>query len=296
MMLSCGGVDTPAPTPAPTPNPTRVSLSQTRKFTMNGVNGQKSQQCGEYRVWRSTLDTSGGYSAIRATSQGRTSFVCSDKSIATRICRSIAAGETFSGVQCGDHYWSSGSCGQDSQRSDLFGTTGYEIKVTETNSHSICSCPSDSLTAIFRPCLGNSNWGGFRDRTCGSDTIDMTIECSGVGGGNNNTPTPTTIQSEKKVSFEMNGVQGTKISEECGQWRSFRHSLDATARYSQVEVMSKSGGGSPFRCNDAKAASQICQAMAKSVNFSGVQCGGAYWSSGSCGSDTTNSDLFGSNT
>jgi len=76
---------------------------------------------------------------------------------------------------------------------ELFGTTGYEVYVSEGDAHDICRCTSDVNTAIFRPCLGNYNWGGFRGLTCRAPKQDMLLTC-GVGVDSTPEPTPPPVQ------------------------------------------------------------------------------------------------------
>merc|ERR1719481_1299788 len=173
-----------------------------------------------------------------------------------------------------------------SHLSDI-GRTGYEVYVTEGNAHTICRCTTDTGTGIIRPCLGNMNWGGFRGKTCNAGSVDVIIRC-----GMNDfepTPEPTVEPTEEGVvqhTFMMNGKNMQTIKSECGEFRQFRYDMPHEGTYTRVE-MSSEGEGEPFVCDDPEVATRICQGVSKEETFSGVQCGDNYWSTGTCGSDTT---------
>merc|ERR1719191_553243 len=153
-------------------------------FVLNGRNGKQTEECGQYREWRSELNPDGKYSFISVSAPGKDEFRCSNALTATRICNYISEGEHFTGISCGGAKWSSGGCGSDTTNQDLVGSSsGYEIRVTEGGNNGICQCSDDAQTAILRPCLGNQNWGGMREMTCNwsnSDdhSVDMAITCT----------------------------------------------------------------------------------------------------------------------
>jgi len=109
---------------------------------------------------------------------------------ATQICRGFANNEKFKEIECGGAKWSTGDCGSSTANSELFGTTGYEVYVSEGDAHDICRCTSDVNTAIFRPCLGNYNWGGFRGLTCRAPVPDPTYA-----------PTPVPVDTWEPVPY-----------------------------------------------------------------------------------------------
>merc|ERR1719373_803085 len=288
MKIECVGLDGGD---EPTMKPTEVQDFTKVEFEMNGVRGQEiEEECGQYREWRHSLDATAPYTQIEMMSRsgGGDPFICDDEEMATSICQAIAKGETFSAMECNGHYWSTGSCGQSDINSELIGSSvGYEVKVTEGNYHTICRCDNSDETAIMRPCLGNQNWGGFRQATCNASTQDVVISCTmGV--------------VSKPTSFEMNGERGVTIKEECQEYREWRSTLDPEGQYTFVQVAQKINGvlqdNNDFLCSDPEKATAVCRAIAKGETFSGAECGGAYWSSGSCGSDTTGSELVGTNT
>merc|ERR1712048_330798 len=177
------------------------------------MNGEKDvtiqEECAEMRQWQYDLDETAMYGYVRAESRaGGDPFVCEDWVKATQICRGIANNEKFKEIECGGAKWSTGDCGSSTANSQLFGTTGYEVYVSEGDAHDICRCTSDVNTAIFRPCLGNYNWGGFRGLTCRAPKQDMLLTC-GMGVSETPEPTPEPTTAAPSVSPTLEPVQPT---------------------------------------------------------------------------------------
>jgi len=161
----------------------KTGCVESTSYVMDGVNGQTiTNECGDWRVFRTLLDRDASYSRVTVSQEGKESFVCEDTTSATNICRQIATGNTFS-VNCNGVFWSMGNCGSSSESYELVGSTaGKELLVSNSQTQ-VCRCHNGSDTAILRPCLGNYNWGGFRGATCGAPTQKITVTCDQGQGG-----------------------------------------------------------------------------------------------------------------
>jgi hypothetical protein len=149
----------PPPTPPPTPPPAKVTYSQ------NFVQGQRTPaQCRAFRTFRTS--TSGGGSVIEALTGSTVRYKCSDSGVANQIITALSSGKKMS-VKCGGVSWSVGTCGS------LDSKTGWELLVGKDST--ICRCHSSGANFVLRPCIGNSNWGGYV-KTCSASSQNLGLK------------------------------------------------------------------------------------------------------------------------
>merc|ERR1712139_615824 len=134
-------------------------------------------------------------------------FVCGDHSTATRICRAIANGHNLN-VRCNGMIWNVGKCGQ-----------GVEVNVDAKKTHN-CSCSPSARSITFRPCIHNSNWGGY-GKSCSSHNYNqkLSINCGGH-------------------LFSHNFIKNNSMKNVCNPMRNYRKGLMRHHSYSYIRLKS----------------------------------------------------------
>ena len=118
----------------------------------SGTISTSSSQCTTYNAFRQSL--TGSY--LSATAGGVT-HTCSS---ATAIVAAFSSGSSGS-WDCDGHTWRVGNCA----------VSGTESEIC-VDCASICNCNSG---LSIRPCIGNTNWGGY-STTCGAGATTLSIQ------------------------------------------------------------------------------------------------------------------------
>ena len=148
-------------------------------FTFGASYCPTSTQYDNWGKFRSQLDTT-TKKFLKVTVRGTndpTGITCSDPTLTRRIAEAMRA-RTNLNVVCDGKTWvvSSnrpciGGCAQAADDVELI-----------VSSAATCNCTNPSY--IFRPCIGNRNWGGLNGLTCGAATQTMEVIFSNPVGDN----------------------------------------------------------------------------------------------------------------
>lgn len=146
-------------------------------FTQGASYCASSSQFDNWGVMRSQLDTV-TKKFKRVTVKGSlntTGIVCNDPTITQQIAHALRTNTSFSAT-CNGNSWVVapgcwGGCGN--------AAAAVELIVTSTGT---CACANPSY--IFRPIIGNLNWGGIAGVTCNAPTQLMEVIFSNPVGNN----------------------------------------------------------------------------------------------------------------
>lgn len=115
------------------------------EFFQSGVS-ETAAECTNWDTFRANLQPA-NYTCVQLVGSGGKGRTTCDAPSVQLIATALRDGTTAS-VISGSDTWNVGTCG------------GIEINA---NAPGICGC---STTAILRPCIGNTNWGGVGTATC----------------------------------------------------------------------------------------------------------------------------------
>jgi cysteine-rich repeat protein len=121
-------------------------------------------QCNPWRSWRLALNANQNYTRIRFGREGSSELSCSGVN-ANRICQALRSAQTIS-VACGGHNW--GVRGTCSSQAQFNGEPELFIDTTA------CSCAG---RYSVRPCIHNSNWGGYNQGLCNGASQRLYVSC-----------------------------------------------------------------------------------------------------------------------
>ncbi len=160
---------------------TTFALAQDVKYSETFTNGQNycagDPQYDNWLTFRAALDT-GSKKFLKVTVKGTndaTGVTCDDPQLTRRIAEALRS-RTFLSVTCDGRTWRvapgcAGGCGNINDAVEL---------IVTTNASCACSNPS----YIFRPIIGNGNWGGINGQTCGAPNQTMEVIFSNPVGNN----------------------------------------------------------------------------------------------------------------
>ena len=146
-----------------------VSYSET--FTQFSTYCPGSSQFDNWGNFRASLDPNVIYveAKVSGTNDG-VGLTCDDPCLNQQIAEALKNGTALS-VFCNGNWWTvrGESCHTGCSNS----SADVELRVDPV-SQGMCFCDNPAYT--FRPCIGNSNWGGINSATCGAPTQTMTVE------------------------------------------------------------------------------------------------------------------------
>lgn len=115
-----------------------------------------TSQCTDFKAFLSGL-VPGNYQNVTLLgtndSWGRS---CTDPIIVNILATNLRNGTSYTSPPCGGHVWSVGNC---------------EGQPEISAGAQVCACSAVGYS--FRPCIGNSNWGGVNTPTCGGPNQTM---------------------------------------------------------------------------------------------------------------------------
>jgi hypothetical protein len=127
-----------------------------RTFTQSAV----STACTDWVTFCQGL--TGTYTSIKLSgSFDATGRTTTNSTIVNGVITALRNGTDYSAYDSATTYtWAVGTCGQ----ARTLSATG-----------AVCSC---GIGFVFRPCIGNANWGGVNTETCNGPTQTMTVTVS----------------------------------------------------------------------------------------------------------------------
>lgn len=157
--------------------------AQDVKYSESFTNGASycpgDPQYDNWGVFRSQLDST-TKKFLKVTVKGTqnpTGITCNDPTITRRIAEALRTNSNLS-VVCNGQTWlvTSNNC-----QSTNCGNAVDDVELVVTTAFA-CQCTNPSY--IFRPCIGNLNWGGLNGTTCSAPTQTMEIIFSNPVGNN----------------------------------------------------------------------------------------------------------------
>ena len=140
-------------------------LEETLQFEASFTSGvQPSGACSDWLAFRDTLGT--GQTSVTFTGSADVTggITCSDATVVAQIVDALVNGTQLD-VSCDGHQWT------------VCERYNGELWIDPPAVCSVNNCPDPGY--IFRPCVGNSNWGGANTATC-FDLPDQSMTLSFV--------------------------------------------------------------------------------------------------------------------
>lgn len=155
-----------------------VVYSQT--FTNGATYCPSSPQYDGWGIFRAQLDTvTKKFRKVTVKgSNDPVGITCNDPTATRQIAAALRSNTTFT-VICDGRPWLVGV----GSNCVAFGcASANDATELVVNSTFLCNCTNPGY--IFRPCIGNSNWGGINGVTCGGNTQTMEVIFSNPVGNN----------------------------------------------------------------------------------------------------------------
>jgi hypothetical protein len=112
-------------------------------------------------AWQSFIAALGsGYGGMVVYSNNSAGFTCTDPTVTNNMASALKNNTAYTAV-CNGHTWS--NCNRYSG----------ELWIDPPAQCSGSNCPSPGT--IVRPCIGNTNWGGVAQNTCGGPSQQLSL-------------------------------------------------------------------------------------------------------------------------
>ena len=122
------------------------------------INVTPTTQCTAWQTFTGALGS--GYGGMVVYSNNSPGFTCTDPTVTNNMAAALKNNTAYTAV-CNGHTWS--NCNRYSG----------ELWIDPPAQCSGSNCPSPGY--IVRPCIGNTNWGGINQATCGGASQTMSV-------------------------------------------------------------------------------------------------------------------------